>query len=273
MGAWILTGVSLPLIATAVAIAMRFGRLPVVAQAAAPPATPPSQRALRFLRSISVSLNSGLIAGLLVAGVGGRFLMRVIAATSPRSVQGAITEADEAIGSVSLGGSLFLVFFLGLLATPWLGVVYRLLRPVLVGRRAWFAGVAVTALGVALFGRAVGLTQPESVDFDILRPKPLAALLVLVLVMLFGATLGAAHEWLDRRVSTLSRSPRTWLPYVTMLPAMTNVLMLGVLSVAGVVAVFVPLRLGRRDAIGRGFAIVSGAAMCFVLSDLVRIAA
>ena len=60
----------------------------------------------RTVRAAVVGIVVEIIAGVLVAGLGGRLMMRVLAATSGDSAQGLVTEAHETVGEITLGGSL-----------------------------------------------------------------------------------------------------------------------------------------------------------------------
>src|SRR5688572_8223885 len=62
----------------------------------------------------TVSRGGGMVlgaclAGVLTIGAGSRLMMRVLAATSSDDVQGRLTDAEEVIGEVSVGGSVFLI--------------------------------------------------------------------------------------------------------------------------------------------------------------------
>jgi hypothetical protein len=224
-----------------------------------------------LFRSIVVSVESGLIAGVLAAGLGARLYMRVAAAVSPDGAQGLRTEADQTVGKISLDGTLFLVFFLGLFLGPAMGILYRVVRK-FVPLPASLVGIAVVALPAALFGRAVDFTNPKSIDFLILRPKPIVASVILVYIAFAGAALGATHEWLERRLPAPSRQPRVVAAYA---PAAV-----GLISPVNILAVVVGATLiglserspeatvvGRRLVGG-----LSAVAALLVLGDLARIA-
>jgi hypothetical protein len=280
MDRWILTALCLPLLGAAVALSVRFGGLPINRGVAErqPDGEPRTARTMRFVRGAAVSLTSGLIAGITVAGVGGRMMMRLAAATSPGSVQGATTAADETVGRVTFGGSMFLIVAFGVLITPMIGLAYRLVRRWLPGPAA-LAGVTVTAMAAAIFGRAIDLTSPSNLDFAILRPRPLIAAMLLALIVLYGATLGATHEWLDRRIPVLTRSPKTWTAYLGLAVSFLNFFLVPIILAGALLAyasrVSLTERLTRPASarIGRWvFGVAGAGAGAFVLTDLVRIA-
>src|SRR5688572_21126100 len=57
----------------------------------------PLELASKTVRAVFVGIVGGVIAGVLVAGLGGRLMMRVLAATSGDSAQGLVTEAEETV--------------------------------------------------------------------------------------------------------------------------------------------------------------------------------
>lgn len=146
------------------------------------------QRLGEAVRATAAAVAGGILAGLLVAGFGGRLLMRVIGATSDDAAQGRLTEAGEVVGRVTGGGTAFFVFFgagIGLLG----GLGYFLLRRWL-PRRSLPAGLVAAGIGAAALARPTDLLNPESIDFEILGPRWLAVVLALVLIAGLGS-LGA----------------------------------------------------------------------------------
>ena len=131
----------------------------------------------------------GLVAGVLVLGFGGRLLMRVLAATSPDSAQGRLTEAEEVVGAITLGGTLELVLFVGVFGGVAGLVLYAVLRRWLPDR-SLVAGLVTAGIGAGLLAVPSGLVDPENRDFTILDPVWLAVALCLGLIVTF-ALLGA----------------------------------------------------------------------------------
>jgi hypothetical protein len=114
--------------------------------------------------------------------------MRILAATSGPSAQGRLTEAEAVIGEITTGGTLFLVFFGGLFGLLG-GVGYYTTRRWLPDR-SLPAGLVVAGIGGAVLIRPSGLLQPDSIDFEILGPRWLAALLGVLLIVGLGAVAG-----------------------------------------------------------------------------------
>jgi hypothetical protein len=188
----------------------------------------------RALRSIAVSLNAAVIAGALVGGLGGRLFMRVLAATSPDTLHGVRTEAEQPIGRVTTGGTIGLVVFGGILGALAVAIVHRVLRRWL-PRRGWQAGLVSAWLAFALLSDAADLLDPGSKDFDILSPRWLAVTMIIALVALFGVVFGTVYERLDRATPEIraSRAALAYIPVaVLMLPGAPGLVMLAVVGLA-----------------------------------------
>ena len=97
----------------AIWISWQGRRLPVLADRELP--TRAGASALDGMRSIAAIVGAGLVAGFLVPGLGGRLFMRLMAATSGSAAQGKLTEAEEVVGEITLGGSVGFVIFVGLI--------------------------------------------------------------------------------------------------------------------------------------------------------------
>jgi hypothetical protein len=176
--------------------------------------------------SVTAGRSAGMVAGACLAGVltigaGGRLMMRVIAITSPTEAQGRRTDADEIVGEVSVGGSLFLVVGLGIgAAVVGLGL-YVVLRRWL-PERSVVAGLVGVAMGGGLAVRPSGLLASDNPDFTFVRPVTLAVALSLVTLVLFGATFGVLVDHLAPRWPRPGWSPRgvaSVLPFAVLLPA------------------------------------------------------
>jgi hypothetical protein len=132
---------------------------------------------------------AAMVAGILVPGLVGRLMMRVLAVTSPEEAQGRITDADEVVGEVTVGGTISLVVFVGLfggvLAMAGFAVVRRWLP-----QRSLLAGLLAAGLGGGLLARPSGLLDPDNRDFAILEPTWLAVAFAVALMVTF-ALLGA----------------------------------------------------------------------------------
>lgn len=175
-----------------------------------------------------------MLGGLLLAGAGGRLLMRLIAVTSDERAQGRLTEADEVVGEVTADGTIFLVVFVGFFAGSVGGAVFALARAVL-PRRSVLAGLVIAGIVGGLLARPSDLLNPDSIDFRILGPTWFAALMLVGLVLLFGATSGALIDTFTAKWPTPALSVRGiagMLPLVIL--ALPSPLIVGAIVVAWV---------------------------------------
>lgn len=181
----------------------------------------------------------GLIAGLLVGGVGSRLAMLVLRLTSPDSVVGVQSDDGFRIGQVTLGGTYGLLVVgvaFGILGAAF----YRLLAPWLIGP-TWFRSLT-TALGC---GSVVGsmLVHTDGIDFRLLEPTWLAISLFVAVPAVFGAVVGPITTWVTQPGAWLSIGRRRWLPGLVVLfpPALFPTLMVFVAVL--VASTFRPLRI------------------------------
>jgi hypothetical protein len=147
-------------------------------------------------------MTAGAISGVLVLGLVGRLVMRILAATSG-SAQGLLTKADETVGEITSSGTIGFLIFVGLgggiiCATGYLFV------------RSWLpekAGTAGLIFGILVIG-TLGVSDamsPNNGDFSILSPLWLAILLLLATGFLFATTFTAIAARLDHFAQTDGR--------------------------------------------------------------------
>lgn len=144
------------------------------------PRPPAGSRAREGLRQASAATAAGAIGGFLSLGLGGRLIMRILAATSP-DAKGRITDAGERVGEVSVDGTIFLVFagvFLGVIGALGYQAFRRLLPT-----RTLMAGVIGGGIAGGLLARPSGMLDPDNHDFAILSPTWLAVLLSAAVVI------------------------------------------------------------------------------------------
>ncbi|HZB41819.1 MAG TPA: hypothetical protein VE487_12695 [Ilumatobacter sp.] len=201
--------------------------------------------------AVTVSRTGGMLiaaylAGVLTIGAGGRLMMRVLAATSSDDVQGLQTEADETIGEVSVGGSVFLIVGVGIGAAVVGLALFTLLRRWLPDR-SLAAGLVGVAIGAGLLVRPAGLISSANSDFTLVAPVALAVALCLATFVLFGATFGVLVDHLAPRWPRPGWSPHgvvSVLPFALLLPVPP----LFVAMVIGILAGTVTPRLRSPDA-------------------------
>ena len=190
----VLSALCMAAVVVAVTIAWRGRNLRLVTDRPSDPESP-SAAAQDAVRSVATVLAAGLVAGVLVVGLGGRLVMRALAATSGDAAQCRLTEADQIVGEITLDGSVGFVLFAGLLLPAGASFIYLAIRrflpdPVCIG------GLIFGLLLLATFGVDDPLS-PTNVDFRILSPLPLAVALVAMTALLFGVTFAALAARLD----------------------------------------------------------------------------
>ncbi len=154
------------------------------------------------LRDIARGGLAGLLSGILVAGIGGRLVMRAATLLVPEAA-GRFTENGNVIGEITLSGTLGLVLggglFFGLFgATVWVVVSHWIPGGV------WTRALLAMPIAVSLTG--VSLIQAQNPDFLVLRHDATTVLLLLVLVALAGLTISLVDGWLDRRIPAAGAS-------------------------------------------------------------------
>ena len=103
------------------------------------------------LRSPAIALGVGAAVGLVVAGMGSRLAMRLVALADDREGFGRSTEGGDIIGEVTLEGTLF-ILFTGLAQGIVGALVYLALRRWLPERpfaRALFFALMILGIGLA----------------------------------------------------------------------------------------------------------------------------
>ena len=157
--------------------------------------TPALSRTGEVLRDISRGGIAGLVAGIVVGGLGGRLVMRIAALLHPEAV-GALTENGNRIGDITPGGTLGLVLF-GLIACAMAGAVWVVVSPWIPGR----AGVrALLTAGLAIAVGTPVLIIGGNPDFVILDHDPVVVALLVALVGAIGLSIALLDSWLDRRL-------------------------------------------------------------------------
>lgn len=148
------------------------------------------------LRDISRGGIAGLIVGIVVGGLGGRIAMRLSALAVP-SATGSFTENGNRIGNITLGGSLGLIVFVGLLTSLFLATIWVTISPWLPGR-GLVKGLLAAPIAVA-FGSA-GLIDGNNPDFVVLRHDPVVVGILLTTIALTAPAMAVTDGWLDRRL-------------------------------------------------------------------------
>jgi hypothetical protein len=188
-----------------------------------------------FLRGLAVAAVGGFWAGALITGPAVRLIMRLLAVTAGDDAQGAITEADEVVGVIDVGGTLGLYVFGGVLPGLVSGLVYVVIRRWLPG--GVLAGLSFGALHLVLLATRLDPLRPDNRDFDLVGPGWLSLLTFGFACLVHGmAVVAIANRYshaLPPREATRPARVRAVLPLL--LPALLFVpgaLLLGPVLVA-----------------------------------------
>lgn len=187
---------------------------------------------------------AALITGLLMAWPGGRLIMRILAATSPGSAQGRLTEAQATVGFITLDGTLALLVFGGMPTAFVASLIYLAIHRWLPAGR--FSGPLAGLLGLVVFGAGVEPFRTNNVDFTFIRPGWLSVLLFTLLAVLIGALAAAAGGWYSQRLPLFTRrTGPAYLPLLTTIifPPAAVLILLGAL----VILAWPGVAAGRRN--------------------------
>jgi hypothetical protein len=156
----------------------------------------------RYLWWANLVITGGLVTGVCAAGAGGRLVMRLLAATSP-DARGSVTEADQTVGEITVGGTLgFLVFAalpLAILASIVFAFIYRWLA------RGRLAGLLYGLLLLVILGSRLEPLRSNNPDFRLLEPAWLAVAAFALLVLGDGMLTAAFMAWYSRRLPLPAR--------------------------------------------------------------------
>jgi hypothetical protein len=218
---WVIVVCAVLVLAGLVA-AVRWGDLrfqpPAAPQDEAGPTGPPppmGQVARRYLWYLNVAVASGVGAGILAAGAGGRLVMRLLAVTAGPAAQGRITEAEEVVGRITVDGTIGFILFTGVFAGLSTGLLYLLVRRWLPDGRA--GGLVYGALLLVLAGTRLDPLRPGNPDFDLVGPGWLAVAAFTALAVFHGVLVAALAARISRGVPLLGSRPRAIVAYAPLL--------------------------------------------------------
>jgi hypothetical protein len=270
---WVIVVCMLLVLAGLVA-AVRWGGLEVLPPPSPPDAADPADRppvglvVRGYLWYLTVAVGSGVGAGLLAAGAGGRLVMRLLAVTAGPTAQGRVTEADQIVGRISVDGTLGFVVFTGLFVGLATGPLYLLVRRWLPAGRA--NGLVYGALLLVVAGTRIEPLRPGNPDFDLVGPGWVSVAAFTALVVFQGVLVAALAGRVSRAVPLLGAGPRAiaaHAPLLLLLLLGSAALLLAIVGVMVVLASQIPAvvaawRDRRSVTIGR-VALVLGAVVAF----------
>lgn len=220
------------LVALGLFAAWRRGRL----EFRPPPAgVEPTEVVRRYVWYVTVAVVSGLGAGVLMAGAGGRLVMRLLAATSPEEAQGRVTEAEEIVGEITVGGTIGFVVFTGLFFGLATGALYVFVRRWLPEGR--LGGLTYGALLLLVAGTRIEPLRADNPDFDLVGPSWVSLLAFGALVLAHGMLVAALA---NRYASTLplpASEPKTIVRHAPVLLLLPLILPALVVVLVGVIVV------------------------------------
>ena len=137
---------------------------------------------LSLIHSISIAALAGFVAGMIAGGVGSRIAMRVSGIAAGSAKQGFLTEGQNAVGEITLGGTIILVVFSGFIGVTG-GLIYLATRRWVADAGRW-SGLAFGVLLLAVLGSAI--IVGDNFDFYVLGPRALNIAMFASLFILFG---------------------------------------------------------------------------------------
>jgi hypothetical protein len=195
---------------------------------------------LRYLRGAAIAIVGGFWVGAVVTGPAIRLIMRVLAVTAGDDAQGRLTEAEEVVGNIDVGGTISLIVFGGVLTGLLSAVIYVLVRSWL--PRGRLGGLTIGALHLVVAATVIDPLRPDNRDFDIVGPGWLAVTTFGLACVLHGM---AVIAFVNRYSHVLLPAPaRSELTYPVLLP-----LVLPALFVIPFFFVLIPVALGLGVAV------------------------
>jgi hypothetical protein len=218
----------LALLFVGVGLAVRWGRLDFVTPSPAVHASF-AEQAKRALWFLDIGMIGAVVGGLLAAGAGGRLAMRLLAATSGDRVQGQITEADEVVGEITVGGTIGFIVFGGLFAGLVSSVIYLLLRKWL--PNGLVGGLVLGGLLLVTLGSRVEPLRSNNPDFDLVAPTWLAVSVFVALAFLHALLSVAVMARISRSLPLLAPRRTVVLAYLPLLLLLPTVFFGGVVVI------------------------------------------
>lgn len=211
---------------------------------------------------LDVAMLAGMGAGIVGSGAGGRLVMRLLALTSDESARGRLTEAEEVVGAVTLGGTVGFVVFVGLFSGVTTAGLWLLVRRWLPSGR----------LGVFVFGLVLLVVlstrleplRPDNEDFEIVGPSGVAVGSFIALAFFHTAVLIALIGRISRALPLASARPGVLVAYAPLL--------LLVVTPPGLVALVVVLVVAVLAARGSALARFWSRRGCLVAGRLALVA-
>ena len=147
-------------------------------------------------RHVGAAALSGVIAGVLVAGLAGRIAMRVAGFASRPELIGTQTSNGNRVGDITVEGTLALALFVGVFAGVGGGILYASAEPWLTSRR--WKGLIFGAGLLAAFGFTV--LDAANIDFKRFGIPALNVAMFAALFIAFGAAIAWSFDRIRRAI-------------------------------------------------------------------------
>jgi hypothetical protein len=190
-----------------------------------------------YLWYVTVALTAGVTAGILAAGAGGRLVMRLLAVTAGPTAQGQITEANEIVGRISVGGTVGFFLFIGVPFGVAAAAAYLLLRRWLPNGRA--GGLTLGVLLLIVVGTRIDPLRSNNPDFSLVGPAWVAVVAFVALGLFHGMVIAALAGRYSQALPLVASRPRTLAAYAPLLLLIPLFLVILVIIGVGLVAVVV----------------------------------
>lgn len=223
------------LLVVGLALIVAWGGKPFV-----PPAGGQESLLQRYAWWITLITVAGFGSGLVLAGAGGRLVMRVLAMTSTQST-GRITEAGAVIGTISEEGTVSFLFFGAIPAGYFSAILYLAIRRWLPGGR--LGGLVFGLILLLIAAPTIDPLRADNIDFQLVGPGWLAVALFSALALAQGMLVAAITGWYSAHLPPFL--PQPWPAYVPMLASAIFV-PAGIVFTAGAVVTWIFAPLIRR---------------------------
>lgn len=154
---------------------------------------------LSLARRMTAGMLAGAIAGVVAGGLGGRVAMRVTGLMATDAEQGTLTEAEKHVGEITLGGTIELVIFGGLLVGLIGGLLYAATSRWFAGAGGW-RGLLFGAYLLAALGWTV--IEGDNFDFATLGSVIVNVAMFAAIFVLFGVLIAPLYSWLATALPT-----------------------------------------------------------------------
>ena len=184
--------------------------------------------AIRSVHTLGVAAIAGVGTGVVVAGLGGRLVMKLIALAAGPSAIGRVTANENVVGDLTFSGTLSIVIFSGILFGIIGGLLYAALRPWVSGLGRW-RGVVFGVIVLALMGHLV--FEASNFDFRVFGTTAVNVGLFAGLFVLYGLVIAPVFDAIEAAAARYR--PASLIVWLAALPAAGLIVFAAASSVAG----------------------------------------